>query len=251
MRMNGWKFLTTLSASLIAGLFFGLAQAQHESHHAHYENGTHGGVTASAQGHQFEVVFEPDGLRVYPLDLPASGLKGRAYFLMPGAKGYSAPYTLQAMAPAPGLPADALGVNADLSRVPTSGTKVTIQVWPLPEDPKAHAQFSLPFCAERHGNDHRRSIDAGRPGGDPDAEGLPDQPQAAGRDGRAGQGGAGGPGSLPLLPRVRADGSGRAGEVPHDGLDDCLGHPGRPEDHRRAAASARSAARNWARWERR
>lgn len=147
MQAIRWRPLALFAAALALGL--GGPSRAHDGHdHGGHEGGTaeHGGVVAEAQGHRFEVLFEPDGLRVYPRGLQPAGLKGRAYFLMPGAGAYSEPYPLRPLASAPGQPADALGLAVDLSRVPTSGTRVTFQVWPVPDAAKSTAEFTVPFA---------------------------------------------------------------------------------------------------------
>ncbi len=76
---------------------------QHEqppAAHGHPGHASHGGTSVEHAGHHFEVVFEPDGLRVYPQGAGitpevVAGLNGRAFFLMPDAKTYSKPYPLQ------------------------------------------------------------------------------------------------------------------------------------------------------------
>ncbi|RUL84685.1 hypothetical protein [Tautonia sociabilis] len=117
------------------------------------ENGVapqHGGTLAQTERHRFEVVFEPGGLRVYPVgdDLApgaVAGLKGRAYVLLPGASQYSAPIELRPVATAPEGPPDALAAEADLAALPAEGTRVTLQVWKLPDPAETTAQFTLPL----------------------------------------------------------------------------------------------------------
>jgi hypothetical protein len=116
------------------------------SHHA-----GHGGTVAETDHHRFEVVFAADGLQVYPMgkDLApgtVAGLRGRAYFLLPGAKQYTAPYELQPVATTEGGPVDALALDADLSGLPAEETRVTIQVWKLPNPAEKTAQFTLHFA---------------------------------------------------------------------------------------------------------
>jgi hypothetical protein len=130
------------------------ARQEHAGHdhgeHAH-SSPEHGGTITETDHYRFEVVLKRDGLRVYPhgeglSPTDVAALKGRAYFLMPGAKAYSDPYPLRPLAPAAGQPADALGVDVDLSGVPTEGAKVTFQVWGLPEQAEPKAEFTVPFA---------------------------------------------------------------------------------------------------------
>lgn len=145
-----------------AGLALGLAVAgtslaEPQDHdHGHHDLGRsprpeHGGTVAETDRHRFEVVFKADGLILYPRGNglrpgAVSGLKGRAYFLLPGASEYSDPYELRPVSTAEGGPADALGLDANLGGLPAEGTRVTIQVWKLPDPAEKTAQFTLPFA---------------------------------------------------------------------------------------------------------
>lgn len=133
------------------------ARQEHAGHdhgaHAH-SSPEHGGTLTETDHYRFEVVLKRDGLRVYPrgegLSPEAiSGLKARAYFLMPGAKTFSDPYPLRPLASKAGQPADVLGLDVDLSGVPTEDTRVTFQVWGLPEQAEPKAEFTVPFTLSK------------------------------------------------------------------------------------------------------
>ncbi len=148
--------LVTLSVG-VAGRSW--ARQEHPGHdHAGHNHGEHaqpsperGGTVTATEHYRFEVVLRPDGLRVYPRgDVLTpdviSRLKARAYFLMPGAKAYGEPYPLRPVTSSEGQPADALGLDVDLGSVPTDGTKITFQVWGLPDPAETKAEFTVPFA---------------------------------------------------------------------------------------------------------
>lgn len=156
IRPNQIILAVAASAALAIGLGPIAASAQHDGHaHGDHDHdgghAQHGGQVAKSSGYHFEVVFEENGLRVYPrgerlLPEAVAGLKARAFFLLPGAKAYTDPYPLRPVAASPGQPAAALELNADLSQIPTEGTKVTFQVWKLPDPAEPKAEFTVPFA---------------------------------------------------------------------------------------------------------
>ena len=158
MSLNRMQFLAGLAAALVmANLPVHGAQTE-ETDHAQHEHGPmqavhamHGGTMARDKGHQFEVVFQDDAMRVYPLDEGLSPeavaqLNGRAFFLMPGAQAYSQPYPLQPEVDAKGQPTGSLGLRMDLSQMPAEGVKVMFQVWGYPAPAERSAQFSAPLA---------------------------------------------------------------------------------------------------------
>lgn len=149
------RFLTGLAAALVMGNLsaFGAQpedHAQHEHGPMHAGHAMHGGTMARDKGHSFEVVFQDDAMRVYPLDEGLSAeavarLNGRAFFLMPGASAYSQAYPLQSEVDAKGQPTGSLKLRIDLSQMPAEGVKVTFQVWGYPAPAEPSAQFSVPL----------------------------------------------------------------------------------------------------------
>lgn len=151
VRSNRIILAISASAALAIGLGPIAASAQHDGHEPDGGHAEHGGTVAKTDRHQFEVVFGEDGLRLYPHGERLSpeavaGLKARAYFLLPGAKAYTDPYPLRPVASEAGQPVAALELDADLSRIPTEGTKVTFQVWKLPDPAEPKAEFTVPFA---------------------------------------------------------------------------------------------------------
>ncbi|WP_152051861.1 hypothetical protein [Tautonia marina] len=154
-----FPFATAATLALALGLASTLQAAPREDPHDQHQHGQdaqghhseHGGTVAETDHHAFEVVIGADGLQVYPMGVDlargvVAGLKARAYFLLPGAKQYTAPYELQPVATTEGGPVNALALDADLSGLPAEGTRVTIQVWKLPNPAEKTAQFTLPFA---------------------------------------------------------------------------------------------------------
>jgi hypothetical protein len=157
VRPNRIILAVAASAALAIGLGPVAASAQHDGQghedqaHDDGHHTTRGGTVVETEYYRFEVIFEEGGLRVVPRGWslkPGSvdRLKARAYFLMPGAKAYTDPYPLQPVATTPGQPAKALGTDLDLSGVPAEGTRVTFQVWGLPDPAEPKAEFTVPFC---------------------------------------------------------------------------------------------------------
>jgi hypothetical protein len=108
-----------------------------------------GGNLAKTEHHQFEVFFYKTGLRVFPGDaagkpLAVSSLTGTATFALPGAPKPFV-YPLQGAAPGSGPAPTSLDLGLDLSKVPVSGTKVTLDITGLPDPAEPAATFTLPF----------------------------------------------------------------------------------------------------------
>jgi hypothetical protein len=104
---------------------------------------------AETRRHQFEVVIRKDGVNLYPMGqhgapVDASRLTGTVTFTLPGAsKPFN--YRLRTAAPAAGRTPDSLGLVVDLTKVPTTGSKVTFQIAGLPDAAEPAATFTVPF----------------------------------------------------------------------------------------------------------
>lgn len=151
VRPNRIILAISASAALAIGLGPIAASAQHDGHEHDGGHAQHGGQVATSARYHFEVVFEENGLRVYPrgeslTPEAVASLRARAFFLLPGAKAYTDPHPLRPIQASPGQPAAALELNADLSQIPTEGTKVTFQVWKLPDPAEPKAEFTVPFA---------------------------------------------------------------------------------------------------------
>lgn len=109
----------------------------------------HGGSVVKTQRHQFEVVVRKDGLNLYPIGqnggpVDASRLTGTVTFTLPGvSKPFN--YRLRPAVPTAGRTPDSLGLVVDLTRVPTTGSKVTFQIAGLPDPAEPTAAFTVPF----------------------------------------------------------------------------------------------------------
>ena len=126
-----------------------LAQDGHDHGDHQHPAARHGGTLAPSGDYQFEVVFKKDGLTVYPhgpgvTPAAVSQMSAQAFFLMPGTSRYSRPYTLRPASGQGGSDAS-LALAVDLSKVPTSGAKVTLRVSGLPDRAKPQAEFIVPF----------------------------------------------------------------------------------------------------------
>lgn len=152
MRTDSRKSSLAVRAALLGALVVaGPARAQHD-HAAHAAPvppaASHGGTLVEAGGGHFEVVFTTGGLTVYPMTaahqpVDASRLTGTATFFHPAQPGK--PWferALQPVAPGTGQAAAALGLTADLSKVPPSGATVSFRVEGLGQP----AQFTTPFA---------------------------------------------------------------------------------------------------------
>lgn len=100
-----------------------------------------GGALAKAGGHQFEVFFYPTGLRVFATDpagapVDTTPLSGTATFYHPNSPD---PWFTRPLQSA-GTVGQSLDLNLDLTSVPRSGARVTIQINGLP----SAATFSVP-----------------------------------------------------------------------------------------------------------
>jgi hypothetical protein len=151
--------LLAMAAPALSLILGSPALAQDHDGHDHgghqHPPAQHGGTLASSGSYQFEVVFKEDGLAVYPhgpsiSPMAITQMSGQAFFLMPGARTYSRPYTLRPAA-GRGGPADSLGLAVDLSRVPASGARVTIRVLGLPDADGSRAEFTVPFARAETG----------------------------------------------------------------------------------------------------
>lgn len=153
------RTLPALFGTALALAFGGQAMAQAHDGHDHGEHqhpaAQHGGTLAASGNYQFEVVFKEDGLAVYPhgpsiSPMAITQMSGQAFFLMPGARTYSRPYTLR---PAAGQAkqADSLALAVDLTKVPATGARVTLRVSGLPDSANPRAEFTVPFARAETG----------------------------------------------------------------------------------------------------
>ncbi|MDR3637583.1 MAG: hypothetical protein P4L84_27505 [Isosphaeraceae bacterium] len=111
----------------------------------------HGGVSARAARHDFEVVFSQAGVKVYayaadhkPID--TSRLTGTVTFYHPNTPEPWFSRTLHTAATVAGHAPDSLVVNINLSAVPTSGARVAFHVEGLADLAEGIAEFALPFA---------------------------------------------------------------------------------------------------------
>ncbi len=140
------------AAAVLAAGFAGIPASTfaHEGHdHGNQKSktqtGPHGGTVHSANGSWAEVVFRPDGVRVFLFDaqgraISSKGIQGRVgmtvkgnsrvyrYALLPAAGRSAAPNTLSLSVDLSKIPDDAMQVSFDLSGLPGSRTAAKFQV---------------------------------------------------------------------------------------------------------------------------
>jgi hypothetical protein len=108
-----------------------------------------GGTLVTTERHEFEVFFYKTGVRVFskstadpPADPPNPG--GTVTFRLPGVpRPYI--YPLKGATSPPSLKTVSLDLGIDLSRVPTAGTEVAIELTGLDDLQEDRASFTLPF----------------------------------------------------------------------------------------------------------
>lgn len=145
MHVSLLKTLATLVSALALSLV--LTGASHGQDSAGV--GPHGGVVHMTKGHQFEVVFNPAGFKVYPqgMDgkpLDAAKLEGKATFYHPNSPEpwFSRPLGASVGA---GRSSASLDCPINLSKAPSQGAKVVFEISGLPDRDEAAASFTVPF----------------------------------------------------------------------------------------------------------
>lgn len=137
-----------IASTLLAALgIVGVAIA----HEDHDHGAPHGGTVVRSQARQFEVVFTPSGVQVYPLTqdkkpVDSSKLTGTVTFYHPSAPGkrwFERP--LRPMTARPGQTPTSLGLAIDLSKAPSQGVTTAFQVAGFADATKPSSDFTVPF----------------------------------------------------------------------------------------------------------
>ena len=146
MHATRWKSLATFGFALALSL--GLVAASR----AHNDPGTapHGGTVEMSKHYQFEVVFAPAGVKVYPTGMEgkpvdATKLSGKATFYHPSSPKPWFDRPLSAAAAISGQAPASLARTIDLSKVPSKGAKVAIEITGLPDPAEPTVSFTVPF----------------------------------------------------------------------------------------------------------
>jgi hypothetical protein len=118
----------------------GLVDAQEETR---LPKSSRGGLLAKSDGHQFEVLFFPTGVRVFPQNnagaaVDASQLTGTATFYHPNS---SKPWFSR---PLRGSPAS-LDLAVGLGNAPQAGAKVAFELTGLSGTPGSNVDFTVPL----------------------------------------------------------------------------------------------------------
>ena len=147
MRLRKCQFFATIGSVFALGLVVAASADEGHKHGAPL----HGGKVAMTKEYHFEAVFTKDGLKVYPRThedkpLDASQLTGTATFFHPISPKPWFDRKLTATPVKPGQKTSSLESTIDLSKVPSTGAKVTFKVAGLPENAEPSATFTTPFA---------------------------------------------------------------------------------------------------------
>ncbi len=142
------KSLATLGLVLALGLGFAVAsRAQDDKTKA---AGPHGGALERTQHYRFEIVCTTAGIEVYPYGmdgkpLDTTKMSGTATFYHPNSPKAWFDRPLGVVTANPGQAATALGLRIDLSKVPSQGAKVALEIKGLPDAAESSASFTTPY----------------------------------------------------------------------------------------------------------
>lgn len=142
------KSLATFGVALALSLGLVGASRAHDGHDP--GAAPHGGTLEMGKHYQFEVVFTPAGVKVYPTGmegkpLDATKLSGKVIFYHPSSPKPWFDRPLSAAAAISGQAPASLDRTIDLSKVPTKGAKVAIEITGLPDPAEPTVSFTVPF----------------------------------------------------------------------------------------------------------
>ena len=142
--------------AVVSGLMplLGIVGAQEAHDHG---GASHGGVEAMTKRHHFEAVFAKGGVRLYVhgadhKSVDVSHLSASATFYHPSSSKPWFTRKLRPAATASGLPPASLDLTMNLSRVPTKGAKVSLEVSGLPDPGEPTVSFTVPFTLADDGS---------------------------------------------------------------------------------------------------